>query len=70
MYPAINASVNGELWPVGHPVVFRNNFPDVTDMFGLVYCRVLPPQKCVYLFLALILFNTILFVDNYKKCQI
>ncbi len=31
-------------FPIGHPQIITENFSNIENYFGLVYCRVLPPQ--------------------------
>jgi hypothetical protein len=33
------------VFPLGHPKIITENFKSLDNYFGLVYCRVLPPQK-------------------------
>lgn len=33
------------IFPIDHPTVITENFKDLSEYFGLVYCRVLPPQN-------------------------
>jgi hypothetical protein len=33
------------IFPIGHPIIITENFQDMSNYFGLVYCRVLPPQN-------------------------
>ena len=41
-YPYVNKY---KVYPVGHPVITRKDFGDITQYFGLIKCRVLPPRN-------------------------
>ena len=45
LYPSVNGSTEGELWPIGHPKVFLHDFPDLKDIFGLVKGTFKPPKR-------------------------
>ncbi len=32
-------------FPIGHPERITENFEQVENYFGLVYCRIIPPRK-------------------------
>jgi hypothetical protein len=32
-------------FPIGHPQIITENFRNVDNYFGLIYCRILPPRK-------------------------
>ena len=36
LYPSVNFSTEGELWPIGHPVIYLHSFPPVHEIFGLI----------------------------------
>lgn len=33
------------VFPIDHPTIITENFKDINEYFGLIYCRVLPPQN-------------------------
>jgi hypothetical protein len=33
------------VFPIGHPKIITENFADIQNYFGLIYCRVLPPTN-------------------------
>lgn len=41
-YPFVNKT---KKYPVGHPVVIRSNFSDISNYFGIIQCQILPPSK-------------------------
>ena len=45
LYPSVQKY--GE-YPVGHPDIITENFGNVRDYFGLVYCKVLPPRSLYF----------------------
>ena len=48
-------------YPVGHPRIITENFQEVTNYFGLVSCRVLPPRKLYFPVLPVKMHNKLLF---------
>lgn len=42
LYPSINKYGS---YPLGHPRVITSNFKDVSDYYGLIRCKVLPPRN-------------------------
>ena len=32
-------------FPIGHPQIITENFSEIENYFGLIYCRILPPRK-------------------------
>jgi hypothetical protein len=32
-------------FPLNHPTIITENFPEIENIFGLIYCRVIPPRK-------------------------
>lgn len=59
LYPSVNAGVNGEVYPVGHPDIYLSDdiplhLGNVTDglldgfIFGLVKCEVYPPRQLMH----------------------
>eukprot|EP00057_Strongylocentrotus_purpuratus_P035473 XP_799265.2 PREDICTED: uncharacterized protein LOC594742 [Strongylocentrotus purpuratus] len=45
LYPSINKYGS---YPVGHPQIITQNFKDLSDYYGLVRCKVLPPQDLLH----------------------
>ncbi|XP_055347986.1 uncharacterized protein LOC129595097 [Paramacrobiotus metropolitanus] len=48
LYPFVNKKAE---YPIGHPKIIVTNFKPVTEYFGLVKCKVLPPARIRYLVL-------------------
>jgi hypothetical protein len=42
-------------FPIGHPTIITENFKSLDNYFGLVYCRILPPQN---LYIPLLPYHT------------
>jgi len=42
LYPSINMF---EEYPIGHPEIITSNFKSLNEYFGVVSCRILPPQN-------------------------
>lgn len=54
--------MDGEQFPRGHPTkVYRRNFPPIEDLFGLVYCRVRPPDHLYHPALAQFISSKVMF---------
>ncbi|XP_055353765.1 uncharacterized protein LOC129599526 [Paramacrobiotus metropolitanus] len=45
LYPFVNKKAE---YPIGHPKIIVTNFKPVTEYFGLVKCKVLPPARIRY----------------------
>ncbi|XP_071507356.1 uncharacterized protein [Diadema antillarum] len=45
LYPSINKYGS---YPLGHPQIITHNFKDVSQYYGLVRCKVLPPQDLLH----------------------
>ena len=63
-------------FPIGHPEIITQNFKSLENYFGIIYCRIVPPED---LFLPVLPFrsnNKLVFplcskcaVENIKKCN-
>ena len=42
LYPFVNKT---KKYPIGHPVIIREDFDDISNYFGLIKCKVLAPSK-------------------------
>jgi hypothetical protein len=42
LYPAVQKQC---VYPIGHPTIFTENFKDLSEYFGIVSCKILPPSN-------------------------
>ena len=56
-------------FPIKHPKIITENFPSLDKIFGLVYCRVLPPRK-LYIPTLPVKINDKLLFTLCTKCSI
>jgi hypothetical protein len=65
LYPAVNASVDGELWPIGQPDIYVgkevDHGPKPGQWFGLAKVAILPPRGLMHPVLAQLVNNKVLF---------
>ena len=53
-------------YPVGHPIAYQQNFPNIKDIFGFVSCKVLPPKQLFFPVLPMTINNKLMFTLCYK----
>ena len=57
------------VFPIGHPQIFTENFGDVSNYFGLIKCRILPPQN-LYIPVLPARFNSKLIFTLCNQCAL
>ena len=45
LYVSVNKK---DEYPLGHPLIILSGFGDIKSYFGLIYCKVLPPDEYLY----------------------
>ena len=73
LYPSVQKN---RIYPIGHPIIYNDNFPSVSKILGFIKCRILPPKD---LFLPVLpeknrklvfpLCHTCAFENNKSKCN-
>ena len=66
LYPFVNAN---RRYPVGHPRLITENFGDITQYFGLIKCKVLPPEGLYFPVLPVKMLGK-LFFPLCKQCVV
>ena len=73
LYPFVNKT---KKYPIGHPVIIREKFEDISSYFGLVKCKVLAPSNLYHPALAVRAKGKLFFplckqcvMDESEKCR-
>ena len=63
LYPYVMSRM---YYPIGHPIAYQQNFPQIKDVFGLISCKVLPPKQLFFPVLPLTINGKLVFTLCYK----
>ena len=66
LYPSVQKY---SCYPLGYPEIITSDFKDVTEYFGIIQCKVLPPKKLFHPVLPVKMNNKLLFGLCFKCMQ-
>ena len=74
LYPFV---MSRNYYPMGHPIAYQQNFPQIKDVFGFISCKVLPPKQLFFPVLPMTINSKLLFTlcfkcakeENHSTCE-